>query len=140
MLIFDTFRAYSLTENYVRMRETTKYFTPWWIIPWLIFSQIWSCFSGEHTFSLSNICLQNAPKLQKSGNVFNKVNFMTFCCHGNAINLKYYVFWVVWYTSLCSQMQFSQLNLKFLLNFGPITALNAPSPFYLVHVFNTHQW
>ena len=30
----------------------------------------------------------SSQNIRKSGNVFNKGNFMMFCCHGNAINFK----------------------------------------------------
>ena len=50
--------------------------------------KIWSCSFDVPTFSHSNLCLKIAQNIQKYGNVFKKGNFVLFCCHGNAINLK----------------------------------------------------
>ena len=95
------------------------------------FPTIWSCFSGVHTFSHSKICLKKAWKILKFDVFFNKVNFMPFCCYDNAVKLKiYYVFLDASYRSLhIHHNNFHNLNFKFLSNFRPKTAFNAPTPF-----------
>ena len=94
------------------------------------FHKIWSCFSGVHTFSHSNICLQNAWIILKFEIFVNKANFMPFWCYGNAMKFQnYYVFLSVSYTSLhIHKNNFHSLNLKFLSNFRSKTALYAPTP------------
>ena len=96
------------------------------------FHKTWSCFSGVHTLSHSYICLQKAWIILKFEIFVNKVNFMPFCFYGNAMKLKnYYVFLTVSYISLhIHQNNFYNLNLKFMSNFRPKTALNAPTPLF----------